>query len=295
MLQEEKRCQTNVAPDPNSRSCSLATVWAGELGVRFAPWKEGMLKVLKEILKSKCYINFINTNRMKKIKLDLAKTNFLLSKIRDKVNSRCEIYYKWYVLRAFNGASYAYDGNYDTSNIQINCFYSKDIPKNLLSEKIYNYFDTKVIIFGEENLLVDIKDLLKSWENQFNELWNEQGSKLFSQVKRIQLWLIYLDPNDPSTGGQEFVRMIVELFGNKVLSTNLSLPISFSSVRPHEWQLDAEIIFSETLDEKHVLQFLNKFVSMQDSLFGFGIAFNNSDETNFNKNLESIHFSARHF
>ena len=33
MLLEEKRCQTNVAPDPNSRSCSLATVWAGELGV----------------------------------------------------------------------------------------------------------------------------------------------------------------------------------------------------------------------------------------------------------------------
>ncbi|KAF0192183.1 MAG: hypothetical protein FD167_6026, partial [bacterium] len=29
-----KSNRTNVAPDPNSRSYSLATVWAGELGVR---------------------------------------------------------------------------------------------------------------------------------------------------------------------------------------------------------------------------------------------------------------------
>jgi hypothetical protein len=221
--------------------------------------------------------------------IDIARTNYILAKLREEFGLEYEKYIKWFY-SAFNGAG--------LTNEQRNSFgtvlFHKDKPE-------YNYGDFKIAQIKDFWVVIDLKHspntekIISKANDEFEDLIKEESDRVVGQVRRFFTEITFLN-NDLKEKVERFIEEIEREFPKAELFKSFERfpPVEIQdNVIPVLFSFDAEVLLDEPISENLLIEKLRKFVPKIDKpLYGFGFLSGYDQLENFPIHL---HLYARQF
>jgi hypothetical protein len=221
--------------------------------------------------------------------IDIARTNYILAKLRKEFGLKHEKYIKWFY-SAFNGAGLTNERRNRFGTV----LFHKDKPE-------YNYGDFKVAQINDFWAVIDSKNSLNA-ENkiskandEFEDLIKKESDKVLSQVRRFFMEITFLNI-DLKEKVEKFIEEVKREFPKAELFKSFERfpPVEIQdSVIPILFSFDVEVLLDEPISENILIEKLQKFVPKIDKpLYGFGFLSGYDQIENFPIHL---HLYARQF
>lgn len=199
----------------------------------------------------------------------LARSNYLLLRIRQLLNLKAEYYSKWeQVGRAFNGGFFYSDTEHPLTDV----YFHNDLDFYRDHLKHIQIGDILVSI-GTQNTDLDFENLLNAANDKFEKLLNQEGEKILSQVSRFLINAGCWEKEENPERVKSLVDKVCAEF-----STSTIFPIQeiFPFGMPdlganHEYTV--EVILNKPISKDEFIEIMkNYFPNLEGQIFGYGFS-----------------------